>query len=279
MGKQTRLKQERRERRFRDQEGSRLAQEARREAAERDVEEGRRRGCLFCRRRDREFSSVEHVFPETLGNKDKVLPVGVVCDRCNHEVLSCLDAALCDFAPVAMLRTIYGIESKSGKRPSFKFDNGSLHSDKPRNLKLSLDSKRWYREGLPAPPGRKAWSFTGKRHDATPKRLSLVHRALTKIALECAFLDLGEERILSSEFDHERSVVLDGGHHGYLILAKEGKPDSIISMTYVLGQRAADEHPFMGFVAGFWGFPIISDTLNAAPLGDVPAEEASVIAF
>lgn len=38
-------------------------------------------GCIFCRRHDGGFTSREHVFPESLGNEEVVLPRGVVCDR------------------------------------------------------------------------------------------------------------------------------------------------------------------------------------------------------
>lgn len=47
--------------------------------------------CLYCLREDRAFTSVEHVIPEGMGNKEIVLPVGVVCDKCNNGELSKLD--------------------------------------------------------------------------------------------------------------------------------------------------------------------------------------------
>lgn len=112
--------------------------------------DGRRRGCLFCRRRNGTFTSREHIFPESLGNTERVLPVGVVCDRCNHEVCSPLDAALCDFGPVKMMRAFHGIRSKSGKLPSYEFDNGSLECRAPGDLFLALDSAKWRKDK----PGR-----------------------------------------------------------------------------------------------------------------------------
>ncbi len=124
------------------------------------TEAERRRGCLFCRRSDGGFTSVEHIFPESLGNKELLLPAGVVCDRCNNQVLSPLDNALRQFPLVAMMRTMYGIQSKSGKQPTFTFDNGSLSSIRPGELDLNLASKKWHKEGLPAPPGYTSWSFT-----------------------------------------------------------------------------------------------------------------------
>ena len=98
---------------------------------------GRRRGCLFCRRSDDGFTSREHIVPESLGNHELILPVGVVCDRCNHSVCSPLDTALLDFAPVAMMCTIFGVRSNGGKMPWVKFDNGTLQARAPGQLFLS----------------------------------------------------------------------------------------------------------------------------------------------
>jgi hypothetical protein len=249
-------------------------------ARERSAAEGRRRGCLFCRRSDGGFSSEEHIFPESLGNTEKILPVGVVCDRCNHEVLSSLDDALCDFGPVSMMRAIYGIPSKSGRMPSFRFDNGLLECREPGDIFLKLDSQKWHQEGLPAPPGKVAWSFTAQRHDMTARRLAKVHRALTKIAVEFAWLDLGEERVLSSEFDRERDIVLNGGHHGYLVLPSQGTPeDRTLRFNYNTYKRNEDQHPLIGLIASFWGVHLATDTLVPEPPGEVPEDEASVHTF
>jgi hypothetical protein len=280
MGKASRQKRERREAEESERETLGRVAAARRASAQRGAAEGRRRGCLFCRQSDGGFTSEEHIFPESLGNKEKVLSVGVVCDRCNHEVCAPLDEALCDFSPTAMMRTMHGIPSKSGKMPSFKFDNGSLHCERPGELSLNLDSGRWHRDGLPAPPGHVGWSFTSKRQDMTPKRLSKVHRALVKMALEYAWLDHGEERVLSSEFDRERAIVMEGGHRGYLLLPKDGYPDErTVTFTYESRRRVSDGHPLMGMSAGFWGIYMLSDTLFPEPSADIPEEIASVHPF
>lgn len=99
----------------------------------------------------------------------------------HHEVCAPLDEALCSFLPMATLRAAYRVPSKAGKLPSVRFDNGTLEATSPGDVLLTLDSGRW-RKDLPAPPGRRAFSFTAKRHDITPKRQSLVHRALVKQA-------------------------------------------------------------------------------------------------
>lgn len=40
--------------------------------------------CIFCHKDSSNSKSVEHIIPESLGNKDHFLPKGYVCDECNH---------------------------------------------------------------------------------------------------------------------------------------------------------------------------------------------------
>jgi hypothetical protein len=239
--------------------GERRAERQRRAEIRRlGAEAGRRRGCLICRRGDGGFSAEEHIIPETLGNTTLVLPVGVVCDRCNHGVCAELDEALCSFGPIHMLRTIHRQPSKSGKLPSMGFDNGRIEARSSDEISLWLSGEKWHREH-PAPPGYKSFSFTAKRRDLTPERLSRVHRALVKQALEFAWLDHGEDLVLDAEFDHARRIVLGGGHQGYISVPRniqfgddersgmdyarltrnEGGPSTAVHRRAVLG-RAAD---------------------------------------
>lgn len=40
--------------------------------------------CIFCQNDSSESKSVEHIVPESLGNKTIILPKGFVCDKCNN---------------------------------------------------------------------------------------------------------------------------------------------------------------------------------------------------
>jgi hypothetical protein len=76
-------------------------------------------GCLFCLRADGGFVSREHVFSEGFGNVDeKVLPPGVVCDRCNNGPLALADEELVNFPPISLLRAERGIPTKAGRLSS-----------------------------------------------------------------------------------------------------------------------------------------------------------------
>jgi hypothetical protein len=272
MGRQSRTKWERRAERERERREIEIEREARRVAAARAAEEGRRRGCLICRQGDGGFLTQEHIVPESLGNHEKILPNGVVCDRCNHNVCAPLDEALCSWFPIALMKTMFRVESKSGRLPTVKFDNGQLAATAADHLDITLSSDRW-RKDKPAPPGMKAFDFTAQRHDLKPERLALVHRALVKQLLEYAWLDIGE-RVLTAEFDHEREIVLDGGHHGYIATVKQVNFDHdepTHGMQYASRIRNSDSHPFVSLVARFWDVPLATDTLFAAPTLEPPA--------
>ena len=96
--------------------------------------------CLYCKKAEGPFTSVEHVIPESLGNQGLrgkppiVLPKGVVCDQCNNEKLSVLDSALIEFPPISWMRTRYGVRSKSGALPSTKLSNAGIRSLSPGNI-------------------------------------------------------------------------------------------------------------------------------------------------
>ena len=40
--------------------------------------------CIFCHKDTSLSKSVEHIIPESLGNKHHYLPQGYVCDQCNN---------------------------------------------------------------------------------------------------------------------------------------------------------------------------------------------------
>lgn len=215
------------------------------------------------------FTSVEHILSQSLGNPDDVLPVGVVCDPCNHGVLSSLDAALAGFLPIELMRTANAIPTKRGKLPWMNFDNGSLECQNESELALALDSRRWT-ASKPAPPGRKAFSFTAQRHDATPKKLALVQRALLKIAVEFSWRDEGPEHALGADYDHAREKVLRGGQSGYIVLGKVATPSEEVHIHYQRAHRTSDGHPMVMVVARFWGVLLVTDSLFREPVRELP---------
>ncbi len=270
MGKGKRLRSERRAEQAREGERKRRVQQERRRVAEEGARAGRRRGCLFCRRGDGGFTSVEHIFPEALGNTELLLPVGVVCDRCNHGPLAETDKALSSFLPIDLMRTWHGIPSKSGKLPSFNFDNGSLRCVRPGDIHLQLDSQK----GQPKDSvghGPQSTSFSAWRNEGTPRRLRNVHRALLKMALEFLWTDRGGEAALGSDFDHLRERVLNGGHAGYLAFPEKAMPSEKIWFRYAQNNGFASDHPVIPMLASFWGFPLFTDSYLSKPARPAPS--------
>lgn len=215
---------------------------------------------------------MEHILPESIGNTTEILPAGVVCDRCNHGVLAQLDQALGGFLPIEMMRTWHGVPSKSGKFPTFKFDNGVMRCRAPGDLHLLLDSGRGQPKPPSALPGQSSYAFSAsRRKDTTPRRLRNVQRALLKMVVEFAWVDLGEAEALSAKFDHVREKVLSSSHEGYLVFPEKVKPGETIEVQYEERTRVSDGHPVFGVVGVFWGFPVFTDSLFSEPQRDMPS--------
>ncbi len=83
--------------------------------------------CIFCKERSDGCISVEHILPESIGNKDALLPVGVVCDKCNNYLSREVERPLLESGILRLIRDERGIRSKRGRIPSFgKNDNPAL---------------------------------------------------------------------------------------------------------------------------------------------------------
>jgi len=64
--------------------------------------------------------SVEHIIPESLGNKEHILPVGYVCDKCNNYFSRKVEKKVLDSDFFKNLRFRNSIISKKGRYPSEK---------------------------------------------------------------------------------------------------------------------------------------------------------------
>jgi hypothetical protein len=107
--------------------------------------------CIFCRSPSGDAKGVEHTVPESLGNVRHVLPLGVVCDRCNNYFSRKVEAPVLSHQSFRNLRAWIGIPNKAGKRPSFAaiqlssgievsvriLDDGELHVTAERGAELN----------------------------------------------------------------------------------------------------------------------------------------------
>ena len=271
----------------RGRDANRREREERRQAFLARVAEGERRGCLFCRRSDGGFTTVEHTLSESLGNRDVTLENGVVCDRCNNGVLSDLDQTLAEFWPLKVQRTFFGVPSKSGKLPVARFQKGTV-TNKGRDpdtgqdrLFFAMDSakdKESFRT-TPLGGGRVHVNLQLKGgRPLTPRYASELSRALLKVCFECAWIDHGEA-MLGPEFDHVRDAVLGAPRDGYLILLRRGQPnDTGLELTY-RPVPAPSGGQMLVVAARFYGFRLATDSMNPAPAIPLPEDEAVVVTF
>jgi hypothetical protein len=244
------------------------------QAGRRAEEEGMARGCLFCRRSDGGFASVEHIIGETIGNDTIVLPRGVVCDRCNNGPLSRLDEELANFLPIALARTLYGVKRKGGGWATARLGNGIVRRIDDTNVVFDTNSRKAAVPRTDA-PGFKL-NATGRK--LTPKYCQTLARGLLKIGLGCAWLDLGPERTLGPQFDHIRDIVLKGGHHGYFAIVRQALPeDRSVQIQYIPVDR--DGRTELAVAGQFYGTFIGTDSFNPEPVIPFDDEAAIVVKF
>ncbi len=166
-----------------------------------------------------------------MGNTEAVLPPGVVCDRCNHEVLSGIDAALCDFIPVKLRRTVLGIPSKNGTIPTTRLTKGTLSfipGENGADPTLFINENSGRRPMVttePMPDGRV--ELTMKMRGGKPLKpaySSKLSRALLKCAMEYGWLEHGEQ-MLDASYDHIRDAVLGEPRDGFFAMVKRADPN------------------------------------------------------
>lgn len=73
--------------------------------------------CIFCKRDTAASTSEEHVVPQSLGNREHVLPPGVVCDACNNYFGREVEKPLLDTSYFRSLRYQARIPTKKGHPP------------------------------------------------------------------------------------------------------------------------------------------------------------------
>lgn len=160
--------------------------------------------CVYCLTTSGDFSTEEHILPESLSNDEWVLAKGLVCKNCNNNILSPLDNALIDFPPIAMLRVHYTPYTKKGKLPKAELGNATLEKTHPRQIKLMAKDKKLIEETkLEDGQTKLTYQFESKKvYDYT-----LLHRALYKVGLGIVALVKGPDYACSSRFDTARAFI------------------------------------------------------------------------
>ena len=73
--------------------------------------------CIFCKQDTSKSKSVEHSIPESLGNIEHILPVGIVCDKCNNYIAREVEKPFLDSLYIRERRFYAGMTNKKERIP------------------------------------------------------------------------------------------------------------------------------------------------------------------
>lgn len=76
--------------------------------------------CIFCKKDSTDSKSVEHIIPESLWNTKQILPIGIVCDKCNNYFSRKVEKPFLCSPDMEALRFHQAIPSKKGRIPPIK---------------------------------------------------------------------------------------------------------------------------------------------------------------
>jgi len=97
--------------------------------------------CIFCKLDSGGSRSVEHIVPESLGNKHHVLPPGVVCDKCNNYFARKVEKPFLDSPAVRSLRFHQAVPSKANRIPEME---AVVAPDVPTILRHAQEGERFH---------------------------------------------------------------------------------------------------------------------------------------
>jgi hypothetical protein len=188
--------------------------------------------CIYCLQTDGPFRSEEHIWPESMGNNDYVLPRGYVCDPCNNGPLARLDEALRN-CPLFITQLPAAVQfDKKGRLPEVRLGNITIRRDDPLNVSWIAD------------PGSDAIRSVGTLADGqTELRFhadlpggfdpDMLARGLFKVGLAAIAMDFGHEYTCSSRFDRAREFIVHGGDFkNNMLISQWMLPDTSIRLQY-----------------------------------------------
>ncbi|MBP3710399.1 MAG: HNH endonuclease [Treponema sp.] len=91
--------------------------------------------CLFCKQDSSNTRSVEHIIPESMGNKKLILPLGYVCDKCNNFFARKVEKPFMDIDNIKLWRAYESLLNKKGRAAVF---DASFNSER---VSISFDDK------------------------------------------------------------------------------------------------------------------------------------------
>lgn len=72
--------------------------------------------CFFCKEDATNSKSIEHIVPESLGNKKYILEKGIICDKCNNYFAREIEKPVQEYEDIKNIVAFESIENKKGKK-------------------------------------------------------------------------------------------------------------------------------------------------------------------
>lgn len=172
--------------------------------------------CIFCKSISTNSKSVEHVIPESLGNKEHVLKEGIVCDKCNQYFAIKVEKEVLDTPYFKHVRHRNDIKSKKRKIPKINGIIGGkveIGRDRYGNTFIEVPNQKIL-DGITS--GKITTMIVPKIDDPEPDDKNM-SRLLAKIAVEMLALRFfpsegwNEEIVDKEELDPIRHYARFGG--------------------------------------------------------------------
>lgn len=101
--------------------------------------------CIFCAEDSTDSRSVEHIMPESIGSKKRLLPRGIVCDKCNNYFARKVEQPILNHPWMRNIRAWEQIPNKKGSYQSIVGNiagtNVSVNMRLSPNGKIQLDTE------------------------------------------------------------------------------------------------------------------------------------------
>ncbi len=184
--------------------------------------------CIYCLKTAVKFTTQEHVYPESLGNEEAILPRGAVCDECNN-LFSVLDQYLIDFPPIALLRVILVPFTKKGNFPKARFHQVKIDKIHPKIIQITNASiESVIKETGISEDGEVKFEVgLTSKHPLDGRKLG---RALFKVGLGMLAFLAGPDTACLEKYTRARDfIVRDRPFNNNLIVMRRGQPTSEIT--------------------------------------------------
>ena len=168
--------------------------------------------CIFCHKDSSTSKSVEHIIPESLGNKEHILPKGYVCDACNHYFSVKIESQLLAQPYFVSMRRRNDIRTKKGKYVAEDMFFPGAH--KISETRFDLDEQVFYitdKEVIKAIIEGKCRKAISRYIEEPEYPNKIMSRFLAKCAYESIFLLGGEHdyQLWLKERDNKEYIFQD----------------------------------------------------------------------